>query len=89
MVTSENLQFCFDNLNKKEIKKAMDSNKDFIKFELHIFNAGGFTTIKAVNYSAKKENRTIENGNIFCDKSIFLGLFIESEATNKHLKKYI
>ena len=89
MITSENLKYCFDNLNKKEIKKAMQSNKDYIKFELHIFNVGGFATIKAVHYSEKKENKITSNGNIFCDKDTFLQLFIESESKNKYLKKYI
>ena len=89
MITSENLQFCFDNLNKKEIKKAMQSNKDYIKFELHTFNTGGFATIKAVHYSDKKETKTTNNGNVFCDKDTFLQLFIDSNSTNKYIQKYI
>tara|TARA_R110000772_G_scaffold35637_4_gene85791 strand:+ start:15493 stop:15762 length:270 start_codon:yes stop_codon:yes gene_type:complete len=89
MITANSLKEFFDSLNKKEIKKAMDSAKDYILFEAHIFNAGGYATIKAKHYSEKKERKATDNGNVFCDKDAFLQLFNESESENKHLKKYV
>jgi hypothetical protein len=88
MITSENLKFCFDNLTKKDIKQ-LEKKHDCLKFELHIFNTGSFSTIKSCDYSEKKETKLSASGNLFLDKDTFLQLFIESGSKNKFLQKYI
>ena len=48
MITKDNLKFCFDSLNESEIKKVMDSRKDYVSFWLHIFNTGSFRGISPI-----------------------------------------
>jgi hypothetical protein len=89
MITKNNLKFCFDSLKESEIKKVMDSRKDYVSFWLHIFNAGGFATVKPVNYSEKKELKHSDNGMLLLDKDDFLRLFKESESVNPFLIEYL
>lgn len=84
MITKENLKYCFDDLNQKEIRHALDSNTDYILFELHVFNAGAYASVEPV------EDPLIESAMGFVtDKDQFLQLFVESGSTNKELLKYI
>jgi len=91
MITKENLIFCFENLKEEEINKAfeIESEKDYILFSLHVFNIGGFATIKAYNYDEEKQTESDHNGSLFMCKDDFLQLYKDSKAQNKHLDDLI
>ena len=89
MITQDNLKFAFDNLNKEEIQKVMDSNFDYLKFEISHFNTGSVSNIEACDYSEETEQELSDNGNMLIDKDDFLILFEESESVNPFLIEYI
>jgi hypothetical protein len=85
MTTKDNLKYCFDNLDQDDIREAMESNKDYVVFELHSFNTGSYPSLEGVKYSAEMQIETHDKGNIYCDKDDFLRLFKESESVNPFL----
>lgn len=89
MITKDNLKFAFDDLNKEQIKKAFESEHDFLKFELCIFNVGACSMLEATEYKEEEEEETSGNGNLFIDKDQFLQLFKESESINPFLIELI
>lgn len=89
MITKENLKFCFDNLNQKEIDNFLDSPYDFGLFELHIFNNGAYASIKPMHWDDKVNEEAAANGQIFCCKDTFLRLFKESKSDNEHFMAWI
>jgi hypothetical protein len=89
MITKDNLKFCFENLNKDEVEKAMDNPFDYILFEIHTFNAGAYATVEAQDYDDEVAQEAADNGQLFIDKDEFLRLFEESKATNQYLEEYI
>ena len=80
MVTKDNFKDLIQTLRPQEIQKEIDKKHDYILLEAHIFNTGGFATVKSCDYSEKKENRANANGNLFCDKDDFLRLLEETQA---------
>ncbi len=89
MITKDNLKFCFDNLNQDEVEKVMNSNTDYVLFELHVFNAGGFASAEPKEYNEDEEREANDNGQLFIDKDDWLRLFTECESTNQFFNDYI
>lgn len=89
MITKENLKFCFENLNQKEVEEAMDSPFDYILFEIHTFNAGSYATVEAKDFDEEVNQEAADSGQLFVDKDAFLQLYQESGATNQYLEEYV
>jgi hypothetical protein len=89
MITRDNLKFAFDDLNEEQIKKAFESEKNYLLFELCHFNAGSFSCLIAVDYDEEEDQDARDNGNLFIDKDDFLQLFKESESVNPYLIELI
>lgn len=88
MITRDNLKFCFESLNEEEVDVLMNDNGDFVLFELHVFNAGGYATAVRMDYDEETEQEAHDNGQIFCDMDDFLRLYEESGANNEFFNKY-
>ncbi len=74
MITYENIKDLLNTLTPDEIDKAIDAPGDYILMQSHIFNAGGYATIKSCDYSCKINRDANYNGWIFCDKDDFIRL---------------
>ena len=80
MITKDNLKYAISTVNSDQIKIAINVSKDYIKFELHNFNAGSYATIEEVDYNEQDEYILISNGQIYCDKDTFLQLLKDNNA---------
>jgi hypothetical protein len=89
MITKDNLHFCFDNLQQKEIKEAFESPMEYLEFELSHCNAGAFSTIKPSDFCYEKDHEALINGQQFIHKDDFLELFKESVSVNPFLLELI
>ena len=83
----QDLKFAFEDLNAEQCEE-INKDGDYLKFELHIFNAGGYSTIESCDYSEEAEEE-VETTGVLIDKSDFLRLYQESDASNEHLDQYI
>lgn len=88
MLTKHNLKFAFEDLSAEHCKEINEKG-DYLKFELHIFNVGGYCTIESCDYSGEVEEELNNSGNLLIDKSDFLMLYDESGANNEFLNEYI
>ena len=65
---------------QEDITHEINLPHDYVLFELHILNTGGFATIKSLDYDKEKEKEAVDNGNIFTDKDSFLMLCDEYQV---------
>ena len=80
MITKDNLKYAISTVNPDMIKMAMNGSKDYIKFELHIFNTGSYATIEETDYNKEDEHDLQSNGQIYCDKDTFLQLLKDNNV---------
>lgn len=89
MITKDNLKEVLSSLDEEDVHKAMDADPDYVAVRLHIFNAGCFSSIEAVDYTDEVEEEVHGAGNLLTDKDEFLRLYEESGAYNKAIQEYI
>lgn len=89
MITKDNLKEVLSSLKKEDVHKAMDSDKAYVAVCVHIFNAGSFSSIEAVDYSEEIEAEVLGSGNLLIDKDEFLRLYVESGAHNEAIEQYV
>jgi hypothetical protein len=87
MITINNISELLNKLTLEDLKPCFDSNKDFVLFEMHVFNVGAYVRIESKDYSEEEEEEAQSKGNVFCDKDTFLQMFKESDSTNPYLTK--
>ena len=46
MITRDNLNDVINSLSEKDKKRVLNSNKEFTVLYLHVFNTGGYVTIR-------------------------------------------
>jgi len=82
MITSSNFASFVQTLEPETLKQIASGifEKDFIAFEAHIFNVGGYATLENVDYCEEREKECHDNGNLFCDVDDFLRLCDETQA---------
>jgi hypothetical protein len=82
MVTAENFAYLVQTLDKEVLDQIASGvfEKDYIAFELHITNAGGYASFENVDYCKDKKEECEDNGNLFCDVDDFLLLCNETQA---------
>ena len=80
MITPENFIAAIKAISKEDIAHEINLPHDYVLFELHIFNTGGFATIRSLDYDREKEQEAVDNGNIFTDKDSFLMLCDEYQV---------
>jgi hypothetical protein len=88
MITQDNLKFAFENLNSVDCK-AINYEGDYLAFELHFTNSGGYSIINSCNYNEILDEELSSNGNMLIDKDAFLDLYKESGANNPYIEELI
>lgn len=89
MITNQNIDKFFDNLSEKQINEVMKCNKDFVLCEISYSNICVWYDITSMEWDEETENEADENGQLFCDKDVFLKLYKESESLNPFLMEYL
>lgn len=74
MITKQNFKDLVETMKRSEINSEMDKQHDYVLMESHIFNAGGYATIKSMDYNEETETYANDNGYLFCDKDTFLSM---------------
>ena len=77
MITKANFKEIIGELTIDELENVIDSEHDYIKLEVSIFNAGHVVYIESEDYNENSEEETNAAGNLYCDKDSFLGLLSE------------
>ena len=89
MITGNNISYAFDSITENEIKEVIRSGKDYVKFEMHITNIGGYATLEAVDYNEQERIEVEENGDIYCDLETLRRLWYESDSDNEFLREWL
>ncbi len=63
MITKNNLRDVINSLSEKDKKRILNSDKEFIVLYLHIFNTGGYATVRLTNNYNRYKNVS-SNGNV-------------------------
>lgn len=72
MITSDNFRELVIMLDKKDLKKMLETNSDYMKLEVSFSNCCVWANIKGVRYTRKTEKEMQDKGSLFCDKDTFL-----------------
>ena len=63
MITRNNLRDVVNSLSEKDKKRILNSDKEFTVLCLHIFNTGGYVTVRLTNDYDRYKNVS-NNGNV-------------------------
>ena len=74
MITHDNFAEFIKTIDKKKLRRVLNGRKDYILLRHHIFNVGGYATIKELDYCEKTEKKAQEHGDLFTDKDNFMYL---------------
>jgi hypothetical protein len=76
MITRNNLKEVLEDLETEEIQAALESEKDYIGVRTHIFNAGWYAEITALDSYSKKYPI---NGGFCIDRESFARMLEEND----------
>lgn len=80
MITHDNFVELIRTIKPKDLQAEIDKKHDYILMEAHIFNTGGFATVKSCDYDEDAFIEAEDHGNLFCDKDDFLRQLEETQA---------
>jgi len=80
MITTANFKELIQTIRPEELQQEIDGMEDYILMEVHIFNVGGYATVKSMHYNTETDENASSTGNLFLDKDDFLMLLEETQA---------
>lgn len=89
MITKDNLKQVLTELESQDVHNTMSTQGDYIAIELHVFNVGAYSTMRAIDPNSEEANEIIESGDMVVSKDDFLMLYKESGAHNPHIEEYL
>lgn len=80
MITRQNFKYYVQTIEYDDLQSELNKDNDYILLQTHIFNVGGYATIRSLDYDQATESEANANGWLFCDKDTFMQLCDELQT---------